>query len=301
MSTNLKAHVALFLVSVIYAANYTIAKEVMPTYLVPESLVFARILAGAVVFGLFSTFQTGRIERADFGRLLLCGLLGAGLNMLSFFKGLSLTTPINASLILLLVPIIVLVISVIFLKEKITKIKIIGIFIGVIGAVVLVLNNRIVSLNSDGFIGDLFICVNSTCYAIYLVLVKKLIQKYNTFLVLKWVFIFGLLLITPFALPSFLEADWRSIPIDIWTAIIYVLLGVTVLTYLFNAYALQFVSASVVSIYIYLQPLMASIIALSFGKDSLNFGKIMAYILIFSGVLMVSQSKDWWQKRFKFR
>lgn len=295
-----KAHIALLLGSLIYASNYTIAKEVMPTYLTPEAIVFARILTGTIIFWLITSFNTEKIEKGDWGRLVLCGITGAALNMLMFFKGLNLTTPINASLILLLVPIIVLVVSAIFLNEPITRIKTIGITLGVIGAGFLVINGRSVSLNSDGLIGDLLVCVNSTSYAIYLVLVKKMMRKYKTLTVLKWVFTFGLLFVFPFTVTDFLAGEWTTIPVSIWFAIAFILIAVTVLTYLFNGYALKFVNASVVSIYIYLQPLFASIIALSFGKDSLNFTKIVAYLLIFSGVLMVSQSRDWWKARLKF-
>jgi drug/metabolite transporter (DMT)-like permease len=296
----LKAHIALFLVSLIYAANYTIAKEVMPKYLSPDVLVLARILTGTIIFWLATSFKSEKIDKSDFGLLILCGFTGAALNMFAFFKGLSLTTPINASLILLLVPILVLIISAIFFKERITRIKGIGIILGIIGAGFLVMNGRSVSLNSQGLLGDLLICVNSTSYAIYLVLVKKLIRKYKTLTVLKWVFTFGLIFIFPFTISDFTNANWSAIPLSIWSAITFILIAVTVLTYLFNGYALKFVSASVVSIYIYLQPLLASIIALSFGKDSLNLTKIIAYLLIFSGVLMVSQSRKWWKNKLNF-
>jgi drug/metabolite transporter (DMT)-like permease len=131
-------------------------------------------------------------------------------------------------------------------------------------------------------------------------LVKKLIRKYKTLTVLKWVFTFGLIFIFPFTISDFTNANWSAIPLSIWSAIAFILIAVTVLTYLFNGYALKFVSASVVSIYIYLQPLLASIIALSFGKDSLNLTKIIAYLLIFSGVLMVSQSRKWWKNKLNF-
>lgn len=292
----MKAHIALFLVSLIYAANYTVAKEVMPVYLSPETIVFCRILTGAIAFFILARVSIEKVERKDFGRLIMCGLFGAAANMLLFFKGLNLTNPINASLIMLLVPIIVLITSAIILKEKITNIKIIGIVLGIIGAGFLVANGRTVSLSSDGFLGDLMICANATSYSIYLVLVKRLMVKYNTFTVLKWVFLFGFIFIFPFTIQDFTSANWSAIPFNIWLAIAFILICVTVLVYFLNAYALQFVNASVVSVYIYLQPLLASIIALSFGKDSLNGEKIIAYFLIFSGVLMVSQTKDSWKK-----
>ena len=291
----MKAHIALLLVTLIYAANYTIAKEVMPKYLTPDALVFMRILTGMIVFWIFASMKAEKVEKSDLVRLILCGIFGAAVNMLAFFKGLNLTTPINASLILLLVPIIVLTISAFFLNEPITKFKGFGIVLGLVGAGFLVSNGRSISLSSDGLVGDLLICVNSTSYAIYLILVKQLMVKYNTMTVLKWVFTFGFITIFPFTIGDFLEADFTNIPVNIWWAIAFILIGVTVLTYLFNAYALQYVTASVVSVYIYLQPLIASIIALSFGKDSLDFGKVLAYLLIFSGVLMVSQKRSWWK------
>lgn len=288
----MKAHIALLLVTLIYAANYTIAKEVMPKYLTPDALVFMRILTGMIVFWIFASMKTEKVEKSDLVRLILCGIFGAAVNMLAFFKGLNLTTPINASLILLLVPIIVLTISAFFLNEPITRFKGFGIVLGLVGAGFLVSNGRSISLSSDGLVGDLLICVNSTSYAIYLILVKQLMVKYHTMTVLKWVFTFGFIAIFPFTIGAFLEADFTNIPVNIWWAIVFILIGVTVLTYLFNAYALQYVTASVVSVYIYLQPLIASIIALSFGKDSLDFGKVLAYLLIFSGVLMVSQKRS---------
>ena len=292
----MKAHIALLLVTLIYAANYTIAKEVMPRYLTPDALVFTRILTGMIVFWLLASVKTERVAKADFGRLILSGVFGAAVNMLAFFKGLNLTTPINASLIMLIVPIIVLSISAIFYDERITRLKGIGIFLGLIGAGFLVGNGRTISLSSSGLVGDLLVCLNATSYAVYLVLVKQLMMKYNTMTVLKWVFTFGFVAVFPFTISDFLAADFSNLPLNIWLAISFILVCVTIMTYLFNAYALQYVTASVVSVYVYLQPLFASIIALSFGKDSLSFGKIIAYILIFSGVLMVSQKRQFWKQ-----
>lgn len=288
----MKAHLALLCVSLIYAANYTVAKEIMPKYLSPDALVFCRILTGVIIFWILSLVNYEKIEKKDFGRIIICGLLGSALNMLMFFKGLSLTKPINASLIMLLSPIIVLVASSIIIKERITNIKIIGILIGIFGAGILISNGQSIDLNSEGLLGDFFVCINATSYAIYLVLVRELMQKYQPFTVLRWVFTFGFIFVFPFTIQSVFNADFGSIPQNIWLAIGFVLIAVTVLTYLFNAFALKHVKASVVSVYIYLQPLWASIIALSFGKDILTPTKIMAYILILFGVLLVSKPNN---------
>ncbi len=285
----MKAHIALLCVSLIYAANFTIAKEVMPEYLVPEAIVFARVFTGMVIFWLLSLIRYEKLERKDFTRIVFCGLLGAAINMLMFFKGLNLTKPINASLIMLLVPIIVLITSSIVLKEKITNIKVIGILIGICGAGILISNGKAIDFNSSGLLGDFFICINAICYAIYLVLVRQLMQKYQPFTVLRWVFTFGFFFMVPFTFSSFINSDFTLIPKNIWLAIAFVLLAVTVLTYLLNAFALKRVKASVVSVYVYLQPLWASIIALSFGKDIITSTKIIAYFLILFGVLLVSR------------
>jgi drug/metabolite transporter (DMT)-like permease len=292
----IKAHAALLGVSLIYASNYTIAKTVMPTYLTPEALVFMRILTGSLVFWLISLWQYERVERSDFGRLLLCGLLGSAINMTFFFKGLSLTKPINAALIMLLVPFVVLLISSFLLKERITKHKVWGISIGILGAGVLVSGGQSFGLSAAGLLGDLFVSLNATSYAFYLVLVKKMMLKYRTTTVLKWVFSFGFLFSFPFNLPYFLAADFQAIPINIWFGIVFILIAVTILTYLFNGYALRTVAPSAVSTYVYLQPLWASIIALSFGKDTIDASKVAAYFLIMFGVLLVNQSPNSWAR-----
>ena len=293
MSATLKAHIALFLVALIYGANYTIAKEVLDNeHIKPIGFILMRVITGLIFFVIVHTiYVKEKVESKDFFRLILCGLFGVAINQTFFFSGLKLTTPINASLIMTTTPILVLVASSIMIAEKITLRKVLGIIVGCSGAVFLILNGEKFNFEKDQILGDLLIFINATSYGIYLVIVKSLMKKYNPFTVVKWVFIFGTIFVFPFGYGELIEVDWATFDQKIWLAIVYVLFFTTILAYLFNAYALKTVNPSVVSIYIYLQPLLATSIALMFAKDNLDGIKVISGLLIFLGVYLVSSQK----------
>lgn len=293
MNTTLKAHIALFLVALIYGANYTIAKEVLDEgHLAPHGFILLRVLAGTLLFNLFHWIAIReKVARKDLGRLFLCGLFGVAINQLFFFSGLKLTQPINASLIMTTTPILVLIASSLLIGERITIRKVFGIIIGTTGAFLLIAYGQELSFRSDRLLGDMMIFINASSYGLYLVLVRSLMKKYHAITVVKWVFTFGLCIVLPFGLTSLGEADWGSFSTDIWLAICYVLIFTTFLAYLFNAYALSYVQPSVVSIYIYLQPIIASSIALMAGRDEWDHLKTLSAVLIFFGVFLVSNAK----------
>lgn len=293
MPQNFRAHVALFLVALIYGANYSIAKWAMQDDLIgPQGFVLLRIAVGMIIFTVVHLFFVQeKVERRDHGLLLLCGLTGVALNQLFFFWGLSYTTPINASLIMTTNPILVLIASSLLIGEKITLRKVIGILLGASGAIFLILYQQSYSYQTDGMLGDLMVMVNAASYGVYLVLVKKLMVKYQAFTVIRWVFTYGFLFILPVGGGSFSQIAWAEFSQWTWLAVIYVLLFTTFFAYLLNAIALATVNPSVVSIYIYLQPLIAAIIAISFAQESADWIKIIPAILIFSGVYIVSSKK----------
>ena len=282
------AHLFLFIVALIYGANYTIAKVVLDDgYIGPKGFILIRAVSGFILFFLFHKFFVKeKIQKKDFGLLALCGLFGVAINQMFFFIGLKLTSPINASLIMLTTPMLVLMISAIMIKEKITPIKVIGLTLGAVGATLLITGNKSGNGGEGNIIGDLMILVNATSYGIYLVLVKKLMQKYNPITIVKWVFFFGMLYVTPFGLGEFMEIDTQSFIPKVWYAIIFVILGTTFMTYLLNAKALKIVNPSVVSAYIYLQPLIASLIAIIFSSYSLNLRTILSAMIIGFGLYL---------------
>ncbi len=290
---SLVSHIALLGANLIYGANYVIAKGIMPDYFPPRAIVFIRIFGALILFWLFGLFnKKEKVERKDLFKLAFCAVFGVALNQTIFFEGLNLTTPINSSIIMTISPILVLVFSYFIIKDKITLYKIIGIMAGGSGAALLILNQGNISFSSDTFVGNLFIVINASSFALYLVLVKPLMMKYSPWTILKWIFLFGFIYILPFSLHKIYSVDYSSIPNSAWLSILYIILGATFLGYLLYNFALKHISPLIAGTYIYLQPLFASIIAISIGQDVLSFNASLSAILIFAGVYFVSAKNN---------
>jgi len=292
MNSNIKPHLAVLGANIIYGLTYTIAKDVMPEYISPFGFIFCRIAGALILFWTFFSFNYEKIEKKDLLLLAICGFFGVAANQLMFFYGLSLTTPINAGIIMTSNPILVLIASAVILKNKITLSKIGGIALGIIGALLLLLFKNNFSFGSETLIGDLFIFLNAMSYGIYLVIAVPLMRKYKAITVITWVFTFGFIYALPFGIHQFLQIDWRNFTATIWFEFGFVIIFTTFLAYLLNIYGLKKLNPSTVSTYIYLQPLIAAGFAIWAGKDSLDWIKIIAAILIFTGVYFVSKSKS---------
>ncbi len=292
MPSKLKIHSALLLVGLIYGANYSIAKVVMPAYIGPFGIIFLRVIIGTALYWLIGFFAgSEKIQyKRDYLRFAGLSVFGVAINQLMFFKGLSMTTPISASVIMTISPITVLVVSYFVLKEKISVNKIIGISLGATGAVLLIGIDGF-NLTSYTFLGNLFILVNAISFSIYLVLVKPLMYRYKAITVIKWVFLFGMILVIPFGVEEYLIIDWRLLSSDAWLSLAYIIIGTTFIAYLLNTWALQYVSPSVVGYYIYLQPVFSSLVAISFRGDDLTLTETFYALLIFAGVYLVSFKK----------
>ncbi len=292
------SHLAILGANLIFGINYVVAKGIMPDYLEPRAIIFLRVLGATIIFwivGMFSGKQ--KVERKDLLRLAIISFFGVALNQIMFFEGLNLTTPINSSIIMVGIPILVLVFSHFIIGDRLNPNKIIGITLGFIGAAYLILQGGNFSFESDTFLGNLLVFVNVSSYALFLVLVKPLMAKYKPITVMKWVFLFGLIYVTPVSIGLVLKSNFTAIPSDIWMSIIYVILFTTVFAYFLNNYSLSTISPTVNSAYIYLQPVIASVIAISFGKDELTYIELIAAALIFTGVYYVSFKK---RQIFKF-
>ncbi|MEQ8625132.1 MAG: DMT family transporter [Vicingaceae bacterium] len=284
-----KAHLALFGANLIYGINYTVAKELMPDLLSPFGFIFCRVVGALLLFWLLSSFiKWERVANKDLLRMAVCGIFGVAGNQLMFFYGLNLTSPINAAIIMTCNPILVLLISALLIRERVTFRKIGGILLGLTGATGLILYNNPLNMSPSDEIGDLFIFLNASSYAIYLVLVKPLMQKYSPITVIKWVFLFGFFIVIPFGIEDFLAIEWSRFTGSSWLSFLFVVVCTTFLAYLFNIFGLKELNPSTVSTYIYSQPLIASFVALSLGKDELTWVKIIATIFIFTGVYLVS-------------
>jgi len=289
LNKTLTAHISLLIANLIYALNFTIAKDVMPNFILPSAFILLRVMGALFLFSFsYFIFFFQKIEIKDILRFAICGLFGVAINQLFFFEGLNLTTPINAAIVMTTNPILVMLLSFIIVKEAISFRKILGITLGFVGASTLILSDGAIDLSSNNSTGNLFVFINATSYGLYLVIVKPLLNKYHPLTVLFYVFAFGLLFVLPFGYDDLTIVKWRTIPVNIYLEIIFVVVCTTFIAYLLNSSALKTLTASTVSIYIYLQPILASLFAIFLGADFLDEKKIIASVLIFSGVYLVS-------------
>jgi len=279
-----------FLAALIYGVSFTVAKEVMPVYIQPFGFILLRVLGATLLFwGVGIFLKKEKIEVTDYPRLLLAAIFGIALNQLSFFKGLSMTTPINASVIMVCSPIIVLIFSSFLLNEKATKKKLLGIFIGLFGAVILIVFGKDIGSASNASLGNLLVFVNASSYALYLILIKNLTKKYHAITLAKWLYLIGLVMVIPFGFSELSVVNWTNLPLPIMYRIGFIILFTSFMTYMFNLFAIKELKPTTLSIFIYLQPVIASSYALMVGSDSLNFIKIGSTVLIFIGVYLVTR------------
>jgi len=290
MKSTVKAHIALFIAQVIYALNYSVAKDLMPKAIKPLGLVMLRIIGAMILFWTFSFFiKSEKIEKSDFKKLMILALFGICINQVFFIYGLSLTKPINSAIIMVSNPIAVMLFTIIVFKERITIFKIGGLVLGIIGALTLLLFKGSFSLGSETITGDLMTLINSLSWAIFVVMAKPYMIKYQTITVMKWLFLFGFIYMLPFGLHDLLEVNWLYLSSSIIMAMAFVVIATTFLAYLLNMYALKALSSSVVSMYIYFQPFLATLIAVYLGKDEITPIKIVSSLCIIFGVFFVSK------------
>ncbi len=291
MSSRGFAIFALFMVQLLYGLNYTIAKLVMNgNFIKPFGFVLLRVAGATFLFWLVSlVVPQEKIERKDFFKLFIAALFGVVINMLFFFKGLEFTSPIHASAIMTITPIIILVLSAYVLGEKTTSLKIAGVVIGLIGALILTIYGKSARAGDNVPLGNVLIFLNAISYSVYVILIKKLTAKYHPFSFIKWLFLFGLIILIPFGYNELTEVQWETFTPNITYSVLFVIIGATFGTYLLNPLALNKLKASTVGIFIYLQPVIAGLFALYIGADFIDLLKISAMVLIFTGVYLVTK------------
>ena len=292
MKSRALALLAAFGATAIYGMNHTIAKVVMPHYIAPFGFIMLRVVGACILFWLVSFFiPKETIERKDFLRIAFTALFGMCINMLMFFKGLQLSTPINSGVIVTLTPIIILILSAFFLKEKLTQFKFLGIVLGFIGALLLILygsSTKVINA-PDISLGNTMLLINAVSFGAYLVMVKPLTKKYSTVTLMKWMFLLGVIYTFPFTITEFIEVSWKALPFEAIWRIGFVIVGTTFLTYMFNVFALKTLPATTIGAFTYLQPIITIFYAVITGNDILDGVKILACLLVFLGVYLVSK------------
>ena len=290
---------ALLLVNMIYGASHVLAKGVMPKYLSPTVFIGFRVFGALLLFWSVLFFiKKIPIERKDLFRLVACGLFGITVNQLLFFQGLNASSPMNAGIIMAINPIMVAVLSFFWLGERLVMRQWLGILIGFIGATALTVYG---SGSPEARIGDWFLLGNSLSYAVYLILVKPLMAKYPPIQVITWVFTFGsiFLLMYPPLHVDLAETSFNGIPTDAWLKIIFVVVAVTFITYLLTVVGLKYVSPTIASVFIYVQPIFVVgftflFAAIGWSEDytrSINTLSLGLMLLVFLGVYLTSKAQ----------
>ena len=279
----------------IYGLNHTIAKMVMPIYIGSLGLVLLRVLGATIIFwsiGLF--FKSKPIEKKDRFTIIKCGLFGMSINIAAFIAGLDYSTPVNSSILIIISPIFVVILSFFIFRNKINLLKILGIIMGFIGALILILNadsNSSVGRNIP--LGNFLFIVNSISYAYYLIIVKPMAQKYDLITLFKWLFLIGLIFNFPLGINQFTDVNWSSLPVkEAILPMAFVVICTTVMTYFLNGYALSKITSTEVAVFMYLQPIIGIVFAIFTKSDTISLTIIIASILIFIGVYLTSVMKQ---------
>lgn len=289
MSKRNLALIAATLVSIIYGITFTVAKDVMPAFVKPFGFIVLRVGGSAILFWICSLFvRKEKIAWVDFPRIVAAAFFGVALNMLTFFEGLSLTSPIMASVLMVTTPMLVMVLSAFIIKEKIIGKKAIGILLGLVGTVLLILYGKAVGNGENALWGNFLVFVNAVSYALYLILVKKLMDRYNPFSFVKWIYLFGFIMVLPFGWEQLSQVNWPGMPVDVTIKIVFVVVISTFLTYLLNLLSMKELKPTTVAVFIYLQPFFATVFAIALGKDELSLVKLLSALLIFVGVYLVT-------------
>jgi len=289
LASQLKAHLGLLGTNLFFAANYSIVKFFTSHHLAgPFAINIIRLGVSLVLFWTLFSIKAPekKIEKKDFLPLILCAVAAIALNQMLFIKGISLTFPIHGALLTLITPILITIIAARLLNEKITFSKAAGLFLGVLGAILLISQREVNAPGDSVLEGDFLVLLSAIAYTFYFILVKPLMDKYSSIQVIRWLFTFGFIMTLPLSLKEFKVIQWDAFNFNDWFLLFLIVIPGTFFAYIFNVYGIQKLSASKAGAYIYSQPVFAVIIAMIFLKEELSLYKIIAAVLIFAGVYL---------------
>ncbi len=291
---NYKGHLAMLAASMIWGLNSPIGKAALDFGIPPLALTTFRFFGAAIAFWFISIFtKKEHVKHEDLLMLFFAALFGIVLNQGTFIFGLSLTSPIDASIVTTMAPIVTMIVAAIVLKEPVTGKKVLGIFVGAIGALLLILTSQSTTgAKSSNILGDMLCLTAQLSFAIYLTVFKDLIQKYSSVTIMKWMFVYASMCFIPFSYSDVASINFSTVPLKVYAEISFVVLAATFLAYLFVMTGQKVLRPTIVSMYNYVQPIVASFVAVSVGMDTFGWPKAAAIILVFVGVFIVTQSKS---------
>lgn len=282
---------AVLAANLIFGINFSAVQYITKKWIGPFGLNVIRVGVSTVLLWVlifFSDTKAG-IQQKHLGRFILCAITGVVINQMLFIKGLSMTLSIHASLLILVTPIFITMVAAWIGTEPLTFLKIMGLALGIGGAVLLALDRQHGGKGSDILWGDIFIIINAISYAFYFVLVKPLMLEYNPVHVIRWVFTIALAFVIPLGWNEFSKISWQNFGAMEYLATGFIVIGATFLAYLFNLYGIHQLGAGITGTYIYTQPIFAAVIAVLVLHEVFTLNKAIAAGLIVAGVLLVSR------------
>lgn len=289
----MKGHILIMLANILFGASIQIFVDSRRATGSNQNIM--RAIFACMMFWLVSFFMPKeKVLPKDLCLLFVCALCGVGINQWLFVIGLKNSSPVNASIIATAVPIFVLLLAALVLKEPITAKKSLGVFLGVSGGLLLVFNSTQTTSGTNSLWGDMLMLLNQLMYSVYLVLSKPLSRRYSSVIMMKWMFLFSTLALAPFCLqymqyvPMFHRETFN---VSQLYALLYLLFGATFVSFMLIPMALKQIRPTTVSMYNYVQPIIASAIAVAVGQDTFSMQKLLSAALVFVGVYLVTQSK----------
>lgn len=294
-SNELKGHLAMTGANVMWGVMSPVSKMVLAGSLVsPLVMSDLRIFGATALFWIASIFtKPEHVPHKDMTKLFFASLLGIIFNQGAFIFGLGLTSPIDASIITTSTPILTMVIAALYLREPITGKKVLGIFFGATGALLLIMSSQQVSNgNNSNIWGDLLCFFAELSFSLYIVLYKGLIGRYSPVTLMKWMFTYSSICLVPFSYGEFMHVDWGALDTSMIAGILFVVIGATFLSYLLVPIGQHNLRPTVATMYCYVQPIVACFVAVLWNMDSFNIWKVIAVAMVFSGVFLVTRSKS---------
>lgn len=289
---NLHGHLFALTANVMWGLMSPIGKSALEEFSAISVTTF-RMVGAVAAFWVLSMFcKQEHVNHKDMLKIFFASLFALVFNQGVFIFGLSMTSPIDASIVTTTLPIVTMIVAAIYLKEPITNKKVLGIFVGAMGALILIMSSQVGSNGNGSLIGDLLCLVAQISFSIYLTVFKGLTQRYSAVTINKWMFVYASLCYIPFSCGNISTIEWASIPTIAYAEVLYVVLGGSFLAYLCIMTAQKILRPTVVSMYNYMQPIVATIAAIIMGMGSFGWQKGLAIALVFLGVYIVTQSKS---------
>lgn len=284
----------MFLACAIWGLMAPLGKDAMTHGVGGLEMVTFRVVGGAVCFWIASLFvKQEKVRHKDMLLFFFAAMLSIVLNQCCYTIGLSITSPVNASIMTTMMPIITMILAALFLKEPITGKKVMGVFCGAVGAFLLITTGaQVASGNGGVLLGDLLCLSAQLCFAIYLTVFKHLIQRYTVITCMKWMITYAAIVIMPISFSRMQQLPWADIPAKTWWETAFVVVGGTFLAYIFMMQGQKILRPTVVAMYNYVQPIIACIVSVAIGLGVFGLWQALAVVLVFFGVWLVTQSKS---------